>query len=63
MCNDLDTYLIPITVVDLWFCRRVADPLKNGRLASIRTADDKDSEATKHLLEVFEVLCVFVGHF
>ena len=60
--NDSDTYPFPITVENLWAFCGVADPLKNSRLAGVRAPDDKDSEPTKFLLEVSEVLCGFSGH-
>ena len=50
---DLDPYLVPITVVDLRVFRSVADPLENGRLASVRPPDDKDPETAEFLSEVF----------
>ena len=50
---DLDTYLIPITVVNLRVFRSVTDLVENGRLASVCPPDDKDPETTEFLSEIF----------
>ena len=59
---NLDPYLVAIPVVDLWVFRRVADPTKNGCLASVCAPDNQDPEAAKLFLEVLEVLCIFFRH-
>ena len=51
---DMDPYLVPITVVDLRVFRSVADPLENGRLASVRPPDDKNPETAEFISKVFE---------
>ena len=59
---DLDPYLVPITVVDLWVFRRVTNSPENGRLASVRPPDDKDPETAEFLSKVIEITCVFCRH-
>ena len=57
-CIGSCPYLVSLPVVDLRLFRRVTDPLENGRLASVRSPDDKDPETAKLLPEVFEVIRV-----
>ena len=59
---NLDPYLVAIPVVDLWVFRRVADPTKNGCLASVCAPNNQDPEAAKLFLEVLEVLCISCRH-
>ena len=59
---DLDLYLVPFAVVDLWVFRRVTNSPENGRLASVRPPDDKDPETAEFLSKVFEITCVFCRH-
>ena len=59
---DLDSYLVPLSVVDLRVFRSVADRPENGRLASVRSPDDKNPETAEFLSEVFVITCVFCGH-
>jgi hypothetical protein len=53
---DLNSYLVPSTIVDLRVFRSVTDPLENGCLASVRPPDDKDPETAEFLSEV----CAYV---
>ena len=61
---DLDSYLVPITVVDLgdFVFGSVTDRSENGRLASVRPSDNKDPETAELLAEVFVITCVFCRH-
>ena len=59
---DLDTHLLPITVVDLWVFRSVTNRAEDGRLASVCPPDDKDPETAEFLSKILEITCVFCRH-
>ena len=59
---DLDTHLLPITVVDLWVFRSVTNRPQNGRLPSVCPPNDKDPETAEFLSKILEITCAFCRH-